>query len=249
MRLYVSDMWSGYGDITVLRGVGFSVRAGEMVAVLGRNGVGKTTLMRTRSGAIRSKQGILRLEGEDISDRPAHERARLGIAYVPQGRQIFQQLTVLENLLIGAYAEGMAKAKVHQVVESLLTDFPSLKTKLRAAGGSLSGGQQQLLALARSLVTSPNVLLLDEPSEGIQPSLLDEIADVLLRICARDELSVVLVEQNLDFTRRLAGRGFLMDSGQLKRELDISASSDDEQLHRELFGAEATPGSTVAISS
>lgn len=237
MLLYVSDLWSGYGDITILQGVSFTVQRGEIVAILGRNGVGKTTLMRALSGSLKTKRGVIRIGDAEISGTPSHQRARMGIAYVPQGRQIFQQLTVMENMLIGAYAEGMSKGQISDLVETMLNDFPSLRPKLRQLGGSLSGGQQQLLALARALITGPKVLLLDEPSEGIQPSLLEDIAEVLKRVCERGKLSVVLVEQNLDFTRKLATRGYLMESGKLQRALDIAEATDDEQLHRELFGA------------
>lgn len=237
MLLSSRDVWSGYGDITILSGTAIDVDVGETVAVLGRNGVGKTTLVRTLSGALPCKRGDIRLEGIDIAKVGAHERARMGIAYVPQGRQIFAQLTVMENILVGAYAAKFDKGRVFRLVDELLGYFDSLKPKLKDLGGSLSGGQQQLLALARALITEPKVLLLDEPSEGIQPSLLDDIADVLNKISASRGLAILLVEQNLDFARKLATRGYLMESGRIKREVNIDGPSDGQELERELFGA------------
>ena len=242
MLLNASNLWSGYGDITILHGVDLHVDSGEIVAVLGRNGVGKTTLMRALSGALPCRQGGLQLEGLEISAMAAHERARLGIAYVPQGRQIFSQLTVMENILVGAYAARFDKARVSRLVEALMADFASLRPNLKQLGGSLSGGQQQLLALARALITEPKLLLLDEPSEGIQPSLLDDISEVLRKISSRDGLAVLLVEQNLDFARQLATRGYLLESGRINRTVTISDALDDDELYRELFGAAVSAG-------
>ncbi|MGF6757453.1 ABC transporter ATP-binding protein [Paraburkholderia sp. GAS42] len=242
MLLSARDVWSGYGDITILEGAGIDIDTGETVAVLGRNGVGKTTFVRALSGALPCKRGSIRLEGIDITTLAAHERAKRGVAYVPQGRQIFSQLTVMENILVGAYASGFETTRVARLIDELLSYFESLKPKLKHLGGSLSGGQQQLLALARALITEPKVLLLDEPSEGIQPSLLDDIADVLNRVSVGRGLAILLVEQNLDFARRLATRGYLMESGKIKREVKIDESSNDRELERELFGAVAPEG-------
>jgi urea transport system ATP-binding protein len=238
MLLSASNLWSGYGNVTILRGVDFNVGEGEIVAVLGRNGVGKTTLIRTLSGALPCQQGGIQLSLREIGSLAAYERARIGIACVPQGRQIFAQLTVAENMLIGAYAMGSDQKRITQKMEALMVDFPSLVPKLKHLGGSLSGGQQQLLALARALITLPKVLLLDEPSEGIQPSLLDDIAGVLRTVSARDGLSVVLVEQNLDFAKQLASRAYLMESGRVGGTVAINDNLDDKALNRELLGAE-----------
>ena len=242
MLLSANNIWSGYGDITVLAGAELEIEAGEVVAVLGRNGVGKTTLVRTLSGALPCKLGSIHLNDQDITGLPAHERARKGIAYVPQGRQIFPQLTVMENILVGAYAARFDEVRITRLVEELMTYFESLKPKLKHLGGSLSGGQQQLLALARALITEPRLLLLDEPSEGIQPSRLDDIADVLGRVLARSGLAILLVEQNLDFAKKLATRGYLMESGRIKRSVTIDESANDRELERELFGAVSSVG-------
>ncbi|WP_162068097.1 ABC transporter ATP-binding protein [Burkholderia sp. THE68] len=242
MLLSASNVWSGYGDIVILSGVDLQVDVGERVAVLGRNGVGKTTLVRALSGALPCKRGAIRFNGEEITSEAAHERARKGIAYVPQGRQIFSQLTVLENMLVGAYAAGFNNARVVQMTDELLTYFQTLKPKLKDLGGSLSGGQQQLLALARALMTEPKILLLDEPSEGIQPSLLDDIAEVLNKVSNDTGLAVLLVEQNLDFAKKLASRGYLMESGRIRRNVAIDESANNGELERELFGAVASTG-------
>lgn len=233
MLLEVEDLHAGYGESEVLSGVSCTVSAREIVAVVGRNGVGKTTLMRSLAGLLPARQGNIRLVGEDVTRAEPHNRARLGIGYVPQGREIFPKLTVGENLLVGAYATNRS----HVVVEEALTEFPSLKKKLKAFGGSLSGGQQQLLALARALVAAPKVLLLDEPSEGIQPSILDEIADAVRRLRDARGLSVLLVEQNMDFASSMADRAYLMGTGAMKREVDIGLLAQDEDLHREFLGA------------
>jgi urea ABC transporter ATP-binding protein UrtE len=242
MLLSANNIWSGYGDITILCGAELQIDAAETVAVLGRNGVGKTTLVRALSGALPCKRGVIRFGDRDITTLPAHERAKAGIAYVPQGRQIFAQLTVMENILVGAYAARFDSARLTRLTDEVLTYFQTLKPKLKELGGSLSGGQQQLLALARALMTEPKILLLDEPSEGIQPSLLDDIADVLNKVSANTGLAVLLVEQNLDFARKLATRAYLMESGSIRRSINIDEFANDRDLERELFGAVAPEG-------
>lgn len=237
MLLTVENLHSGYGPINVLTGAALVVEPGEIVGVLGRNGVGKTTLMRTLSGALPCVKGKIQFSGTDISSYPPHARAAIGIAYVPQGRQIFSQMSVQENMLVGAYAAHLDRQVIASRIDSLLADFPSLKPKLGDLGGSLSGGQQQLLALARALITQPKLLLLDEPSEGIQPSLLDDIVLVLERVASRDKVAILLVEQNLDFAGSLAARGYLMDSGRMHREIQMQGGFDASSISRELFGA------------
>lgn len=234
MNLVVDDVWSGYGKIDILQGVSLNVKKGEIVAVLGPNGVGKTTLMKTLSGALMTKRGRISLNAEDITSTQSHTRARKGIGYVPQGRGIFQQLTVNENLLVGAHAFGLPEREALVVLE----EFPALKEKLNSLGGSLSGGQQQQLALARALVTKPKLLLLDEPSEGIQPSILDEISDILLKIKENLGLSVLVVEQNLDFAISMADRAYLMEIGIISRELDRGELINDPELQGGFLGAD-----------
>ncbi|MXV88204.1 MAG: ABC transporter ATP-binding protein [Acidimicrobiales bacterium] len=227
--LQASDLRAGYGSAAVLHGINLSLAAGERAAILGRNGVGKTTLMRALSGEISSTGGTLTFQGTDLMPLRPHERARLGIAHVPQGRDIFPKLTVAENLKVGAAAvRGSADAKIDEVYD----EFPLLAERRRARGGSLSGGQQQILALARALVSEPKLLLLDEPSEGIQPSILDEIAEAIDDINLARGITVLVVEQNLDFAARIAERGLIMDKGEIIENVAIAELHDDRDLQR-----------------
>ena len=227
--LQASDLRAGYGSAAVLHGINLSLAAGERAAILGRNGVGKTTLMRALSGDISSTGGTLTFQGTDLMPLRPHERARLGIAHVPQGRDIFPKLTVAENLKVGAAAvRGPADAKLDEVYD----EFPLLAERRRARGGSLSGGQQQILALARALVSEPKLLLLDEPSEGIQPSVLDEIAEAIDHINLARGITVLVVEQNLDFAARIAERGLIMDKGEIIENVAIAELHDDRDLQR-----------------
>ena len=227
--LRASDLRAGYGTAAVLQGVDLTLGAGERVAILGRNGVGKTTLMRAISGAIACTAGNLTFERTDLVPLRPHERARLGIAHVPQGRDIFPKLTVAENLRVGAAAAGRSK---DVSLDEIYDEFPLLAARRRARGGSLSGGQQQILALARALVSEPTLLLLDEPSEGIQPSVLDEIAEVIDHINQARGIAVLVVEQNLDFAARVAQRGLIMEKGEIIESVDIAELHDDRGLQR-----------------
>ena len=233
MLLKVEGIRAGYGEMVVLTGVTLALEARQIVTVLGRNGIGKTTLMKTLAGLIRSSAGSIALDGRDITRDLPSSRARMGVGYVPQGRQIFSKLTVRENLLVGIRANRLPLAAVDEVLE----DFPALVPKLDSLGASLSGGQQQLLALARALVLRPRLLLLDEPSEGIQPSILDQIREILLRSKQARGLSVLLVEQNLDFAQALSDRVYVMDDGSISREIDRTKLLSDATLEREFLGA------------
>jgi urea ABC transporter ATP-binding protein UrtE len=213
--LSAHDLSSGYGRIVVLRAVSLTVGQPEIVAVLGRNGAGKTTLMKTLAGIVSTQSGSIEFAGSNIARLSADKRARLGIGYVPQGRGIFPKLSVRENILVGLYASSSPLS----LLDELLEEFPALKPKLDDRGGQLSGGQQQILALARALATRPKLLLLDEPSEGIQPSILEEIADILNRLKVKRGLSTLIVEQNIDFVRSMADRAYLMDIGKVTGHL------------------------------
>jgi branched-chain amino acid transport system ATP-binding protein len=231
--LRVSGLRSGYGRTPVLLDVDLEVGEGEIVAVLGRNGVGKSTLLRTITGLLPATAGRVELEERDVTRLRAHDRARLGLAYVPQGRQVFPRLTVLDNVRVAALAVGRDP---RGAVEEALAEFPALHGKLRTRGESLSGGQQQQLALARALAANPRMLLLDEPSEGIQPSVVAEIAERLAELCGRRRVSVLLVEQNLDVASRLAGRAYVMRKGQVVHELPASRIAEDPDIQREYMG-------------
>lgn len=219
---------------TVLRGLSLTVGDREIITVLGRNGAGKTTLLRAIMGLVQFHSGSIRFEGDDISRLPTHERAQRGIAYVPQGRLIFPGLSVLDNLRVASY--GTRQRDGSEALGRMFSDFPVLAEKRRARAGSLSGGQQQMLALARALMTNPRLLLLDEPSEGIQPSIVDQIADTVRAIHEKRAISVVLVEQNLDFVARLATRAYVVDKGQVVGEFPANEILDNKQLQREYMG-------------
>jgi len=231
--LEVQGLKSGYGRIPILMGVDLRVTAGEFIGVFGHNGMGKTTLMRTLAGHIRSTAGSVRLGGEDVSTAAPHVRARLGLGFVPQGREIFGTLTVMENLRMGA----LRSAQPEKVIDSVLEDLPRLKPILERAGGVLSGGEQQILALGRCLCSEPRLVLLDEPTEGIQPSIVDEIGDTLLRLRGSRGLTVVLVEQSIDFIGRLSDRVLVIQKGAFVREVPREGVS---ALAEEFVGMEAT---------
>ena len=227
--LTLSGLRAGYGATPVLHGIDLVLAPSECAAVLGRNGVGKTTLMRAITGAITTTGGSIRFDGTDLGALKAHERARLGISHVPQGREIFPKLTVLENLRVGTAAR---RDRRNDAVDRIFEEFPMLAQRRRARGGSLSGGQQQLLALARALVTAPRLLLLDEPSEGIQPSVLDEIAEVIGRINAERGIAVLAVEQNLEFAARIAQRSLILEKGEIIAEVATAELRGDRALQR-----------------
>ena len=223
--LSVADLRVAYGQTPALTGVSLAVQAGEIVSIIGRNGVGKTTLMKTIIGLLRAGGGAITLGGEDITRLPAYERARRGIGYVPQGRMIFADLTVEENLLIGA---DLNRAGARGLIEEVLEEFPLLRQRYRQRGGTLSGGEQQMLALGRALVGGPRVLLLDEPSEGIQPSIVQEMEAKIAAINRARGLAIVLVEQNIEFAAALARRVYVMEKGRIAREISPEHVMDED---------------------
>lgn len=228
--LSVDGVAGGYPGHPVLLGIDIALAEGARTAILGRNGVGKTTLIKTIAGLLAPSGGRIRLDDVDLTRVPAHERVRLGIAHVPQGRDIFVGLTVFENLKVAAVAQS--RHDWRQRVDEILDQFPALAGRTRAAGESLSGGQQQVLALARSLVTRPRVLLLDEPSEGIQPSILDELADLILTVNRQRGVTVVIAEQNLEFAAKIADRALVMEKGRISVELPIAELAHARDLQR-----------------
>lgn len=206
--LSIEGLDVAYGESQVLWSVGLDVAAGELVCLMGRNGVGKTTLLKTAMGLLPARRGRVVFDGADITSWPSDRRARAGIGYAPQGREIFPHLTVEENLRMALLGCGRADG-----LDEALELFPALKPLLARKGGVLSGGEQQMLAIGRALLTKPKLLMLDEPTEGIQPSIILEIEEALRRIKRELGLAVLLVEQYLDFAERLADKYVIMAKG------------------------------------
>jgi urea transport system ATP-binding protein len=208
--LAVQTLNQFYGGSHTLWDVDLAVPAGSRMCLMGRNGMGKTTLLKCIMGLLPANSGTITFEGASLSKRPAEERAKLGIGYVPQGREIFSHLTVEENLRTGL---GVRKGGPKAIPERVFDLFPVLKQMLRRRGGDLSGGQQQQLAIGRALVLEPKILILDEPTEGIQPNIVHEIGDIILRLNKEEGLTVLLVEQKLPFARRVASEFCILDKG------------------------------------
>ncbi|SOE52152.1 Urea ABC transporter, ATPase protein UrtE [plant metagenome] len=215
----VKGLVSGYGQSRVIHGVDLAAGEGEIVAVMGRNGMGKTTLFKTMVGMLPAMAGSIRVDGKDLSGMESFQRVRSGIAYVPQGRMVFPTLTVEENIRTGLRGRALSDA----IPEEIYALFPVLHEMRRRRGGDLSGGQQQQLAIARALVTNPKVLMLDEPTEGIQPSVIKDIARSLLEIRRLRNLAIVVSEQVLSFTLQIADRLIVIDRGRF-----VLAANRDE---------------------
>ncbi len=228
LMLQVSGLNVYYGESHILRDVDLSVPAGEMVCLIGRNGVGKTTLLKTIMGLIKPRTGTISLTDEIINDKSPDRRAKMGIGYVPQGREIIPRLTVEENLLLGFEALPTGRKTNQAIPEEIFDLFPVLKTMLSRMGGDLSGGQQQQLAIARALMGQPRLLVLDEPTEGIQPSIILEIEAAVRRIVQSTGISVLLVEQHLHFVRQ-ADRYYAMQKG------GIVASGSTTELSQDVI--------------
>jgi branched-chain amino acid transport system ATP-binding protein len=216
MMLNVQGLRTGYGRIPILNGISFAVNEGEFIGILGHNGMGKTTLLKALMGFLPATGGLVRLDGDDVTAAEPYQRARLGLGYVPQGREIFPGLTAYDNLRMGCTKEAGSE---QDIIAEVLEEFPRLKPLLDRPGSALSGGEQQLLAIARCLCGRPRLVLLDEPTEGIQPSIIDEIVEVLQRLRDESGLTIILVEQNLDFIAALSKRILVIQKGTITREV------------------------------
>ena len=214
--LQVSDLNQYYGGSHIIRGLSFSAKQGEITCLLGRNGVGKTTLLKCLMGLLPVKSGEIRWQDRVISRDKPHQRVQAGIAYVPQGRDIFPRLTVEENILIGL--SRFSGAAGHRVPEEIYQLFPVLKEMKMRRGGDLSGGQQQQLAIGRALACKPQLLILDEPTEGIQPSVIKEIGSVIRQLAQRGDMAILLVEQFYDFAAELADSYLVMSRGEIVQQ-------------------------------
>ncbi|RUP10720.1 ABC transporter ATP-binding protein [Hyphomicrobium sp.] len=229
-HLNIASLKSGYGSVRIINDFSMTVDRGEIVAVIGRNGVGKTTLMKTIIGNIRTSGGTIEFMSRDITPLSPPVRARLGIGYVPQGRGIFSKLTVEGNLMLGMGVGNSREANLDRAFEF----FPVLKKRLSQAAGSMSGGEQQQLAIARILVGAPQIMLLDEPSEGIQPNIVQEIGSTIRRLRREENLTIIIVEQNLNLIQAVADRCIVMDRGAAVATLKPSDLDDPEVSQRYL---------------
>ncbi|MBR0993504.1 ABC transporter ATP-binding protein [Bradyrhizobium japonicum] len=228
--LDVSELWAGYGATPILQGVTMSVARAEIVGVIGRNGVGKSTLMRCLIGLLQTWRGTIRFMEQDVTALEADARARAGFGYIPQGRDVFPQMTVEENLQVGELIGGPGGKKLPELVYEY---FPRLKERRRQAAGTMSGGEQQQLAIGRALIGNPSLMILDEPSEGIQPSIVQHICEALQSF--RNELgtTIIFVEQNLDTILAIAERCYIMEKGKITRSLaggEVNEDNVREQL-------------------
>ena len=228
MTLEIAGIDCGYGSVRVLKGVTLQVRPGEIHALLGRNGAGKTTTLKAIMGLVRCSAGSIRLGGDELTRHPPHAIPRFGVAYVPQGRRLFPQMTVEENLRMGLLAGNGTAQTIDQVLEL----FPILRERLRQQAGTMSGGQQQMLAMGRALCLQPKVLLLDEPCEGLQPSFVDKVLDTVAQLRASG-VGALLVEQKVDAALQVADRVSFLENGVLRHEaLPAQLRADPEPLHR-----------------
>ena len=225
--LSASDLRSGYAVGDVLQGFGLAIEAGEVVSVLGRNGVGKTTLMKTLIGLLSARSGRIEYRGRDITSLSAFRRARLGIGYVPQGRGIFPHMTVRDNLRMGGLVNESRRSLDFEAVFGY---FPFLRDRLAQRGGTLSGGQQAMLAIARALINEPDLLLLDEPSDGVQPSVVQELGGFIGTLNREKGLTVLIVEQNIDLVQTVAQRAYVLDKGTVVAKLDRGELESTERV-------------------
>ena len=228
--LETQNVSSYYGNSPVLQSVSVKAGGGEFLAVLGRNGVGKTTLLRTVLGLTDRVTGRILLDGHDITHAPTHERSLHGIGYVPQGRGIIPRFTVRENILMGTFARRDGKREMPELAFEL---FPILREFLNRMGGVLSGGQQQQLAIARALAANPRIVLLDEPTEGIQPNIVEQIEQAIVRLNLDYGMTIILVDQNVNFARRAAQRFVIMEKGQIAADGAVGDLTD-ELVHRHM---------------
>lgn len=227
--LALQNLEVGYGESTVVRKIQMTVKENQVVCLMGRNGVGKTTLLKAIMGVLSPKKGKIIYKQDEITKKSPSYRARQGIAYVPQGREIFPKLTVLENLLVGLEASQETKKKI--IPDEIYVYFPILKEFKKRNGGDLSGGQQQQLAIARALVSKPSFLLLDEPTEGIQPNIVVEIQNVIRSIKEKNNTSMILVEQNLEFAKSVADYLYIIDHGAVVYEGTVDNIAEEEIYH------------------
>jgi len=225
--LKIKNLQASYAGSLVLQGVDMEVPPGHIVALMGRNGVGKTTLMKSVIGLVPPRSGHVLLDGKDITRLPPHQISNLGVSYVPQGKEIFQSFTVYENLRLGIVK---FKRKDRTIPQDIFDYFPILEERKNQKAGSFSGGEQQMLAIARALVSNPKILLLDEPSEGIQPTIVEEIGQILVKINREKDVTILIVEQNVDLVMEIAKECFFMEKGKIVDQSETDHLREDDSL-------------------
>jgi branched-chain amino acid transport system ATP-binding protein len=233
--LVLEDLHAHYGKSHVLHGVSIEVRAGEVVGLLGRNGVGKTTTLKAIMGLVRRTGGRITFEGRDLTGLPPHGLAGLGVAWVPEERRIFRLLTVLENLRTGLDRRGITPERREQLLEKVYASFPVLRERRNQAGGTLSGGEQQMLAIARAMMLEPKIILLDEPTEGLMPRMVAQIREIVHAL-HRDGVAILLVEQNVPLTLEAADRVYIMEKGVVRHHGPAAALRADQSVIHEYLG-------------
>jgi branched-chain amino acid transport system ATP-binding protein len=232
--LEVKNLQVYYGVIQAIKDVSFEVNEGEVIALIGANGAGKTTILHTVTGLIAAKNGEVLYEGTDLQKIPAHKIVSLGIAHVPEGRRVFSQLTVYENLLMGAYTRKDPE-EIAQSLENVYKRFPRLKERKNQFAGTLSGGEQQMLAMGRALMSHPKIILMDEPSMGLSPILVEEIFDIIKEI-SKSGTTVLLVEQNAKKALSIANRAYVLETGKIVLEGDAKKLMDEESVKKAYLG-------------
>jgi branched-chain amino acid transport system ATP-binding protein len=231
----VEQLHTYYGKSHILHGVSLHVAAGEVVGLLGRNGVGKSTTLKSIIGLVNPSAGRVLLEGRPITNTPAHKLARLGIAYVPEDRRIFRLLTVMENLRTGLDRRGVGEARKRQLLDKVFSYFPRLRERRSQAGGTLSGGEQQMLAIARAMMLEPKIVLLDEPTEGLMPRLVSQIREII-EVLHHEGVAILLVEQNVPLTLQASQRVYFMEKGAIRHEAAASQLKVDDPVVRQYLG-------------
>ena len=230
----VEDVHTYYGKSHILHGVSLTVGKGEVVGLMGRNGVGKSTTLKTIMGLVHPEQGKVLLEGEPVTSLPAHKLARLGIAYVPEDRRIFRLLTVTENLRTGLDRSGVTRPRKQELLDKVYAYFPVLAERRNQPGGTLSGGEQQMLAIARAMMLEPKIILLDEPTEGLMPRMVSQISEIIA-VLHREQVAVLLVEQNVPLALEASQRVYFLEKGMVRHHAASSALRiDDAVIHQYL---------------
>ena len=232
--LEIHDLEVNYGVIKAIRGVSFEVGQGEVIALIGANGAGKTTILHTVTGLIPAKHGSILFNGKELTKTPAHKIVSMGMAHVPEGRRVFQQLTVYENLMMGAYTRK-DKAEVAESLKGVYERFPRLEERRTQIAGTLSGGEQQMLAMGRALMSKPSIILMDEPSMGLSPLYVNEIFDIIQKIRAGGT-TVLLVEQNAKKALSIADRAYVLETGTIKLSGAASDLINDESIKKAYLG-------------